>query len=143
MRTLDPLPEACYSTAVSVYSVLDQLLAKYASRYFISERVGTILRRGLAFFPSRALEPLLQPLLARMSSAFDETGYASYVWITGKTAARFGPDASGPGGEAVGGLLGTAFEGISNGLGRLLQTKISLEIPDGEQCRRAVKETLD
>lgn len=108
------------------------MLARYAKLFYISERVGSVLRRGLAFFPAQALEPVLQPLLERIASAFDETGYATYLWITGKTAAKFGEAAQRSGGDGVARLLGMAFEAVTNGLSKLLQTKVALEIPDGQ-----------
>jgi len=132
VRTLDPVPESCLPTCLAVYSILDTLLARFAERYYISERVCSVLRRGLGFFPTRALEPVIQPLLERMSLAFDETGYASYLWITGKVAAKFADAAREPGGEGVAGLLSRAFEGITTALGKLLQTKVALEVPDGD-----------
>ena len=132
IRTLDPVPESCFPTAVAIYNILDTLLARYARLYYISERVGSVLRRGLAFFPTRALDPLLQPVLERMATSFDQTGYASYLWIIGKTAAKFGDAAGEPGGEAVAALLGKVFESVSMSLTKLLQTKVSLEIPDGQ-----------
>ncbi|KAL7422250.1 Nuclear import receptor [Cryptotrichosporon argae] len=130
IRTLNPVPESCYPTAATVFAVLDTLLARYASVYFISERVGSLLRRGLTFFPSRALEPVVQPLLARMASAFEQTGYASYVWIIGKVVDRFAAQASAPGGDQLAALLVHAFEGTATALQTLLQSKAATQIPD-------------
>jgi len=130
IRTLDPVPESCYPTAASVYNVLDALLARYARLYYISERVGSILRRGLAFFPQAALEPVVQPVLARLSTSFSQTGYASYLWITGKVATKFADIAQRPGGEALSALLIGAFENVTETLAKLLQVKTALEISD-------------
>ncbi|ORY31770.1 armadillo-type protein [Naematelia encephala] len=130
IRTLDPVPETCFPTCSLVYSILDRLLARYAKLYFISERVGSLMRRGLAFFPARALEPVVQPVLERMAIAFDETGYASYLWIVGKVTAKFGDAARGPEGETVSALLGAAFERVTSSLSATLQGKVALEIPD-------------
>lgn len=132
VRTLDPVPESCYATAASVYSVLDTLLARYAPLYYISERVGSILRRGLSFFPPAALEPVLRPVLARMASSFAQTGYSSYLWITGKVATKFGEPARSPGGEALAALLIGAFENVTQSLAELLKVKTALEISDGQ-----------
>jgi transportin-3 len=132
VRTLDPVPESCYVTCSAIYSILDALLARYAQQYFIAERVGSVLRRGLAFFPPQALEPVLQPLLERMSTSFDQTGYASYLWITGKVTARFGEIAKRPGGEQLANMLGGVFERITGGLQKILQVKTAIEISDGE-----------
>ena len=74
-----------------------------------------------------------------MALAFDETGYASYMWITGKIAAKFADAAQGPGGEGIAGLLGRAFEGVTTALSKLLRSKVAIEIPDGKpgcpRCR--------
>jgi transportin-3 len=130
VRTLDPVPESCYPTAASVYQILDKLLERYAKLYFISERVGSILRRGLTFFPERALEPVVQPVLARLSTAFAQTGYSSYLWITGKIASKFARAAQRPGNEALAQLLVGAFQTVTDSLGKLLTLKDALEIAD-------------
>jgi transportin-3 len=142
VRTLKPVPESCFPTCPAIYSVLDALLARYAKLYYIAERVGSVLRRGLVFFPHRALEPVVQPVLERMVLAFEQTGYASYLWITGKLAAKFGEAARGPGGEALAGLLARSFEGITMALGKQLQTKVAIEIPDGESMTAPLARTV-
>ncbi|TXT13275.1 hypothetical protein VHUM_00642 [Vanrija humicola] len=130
IRTISPLPGSCFATAATVYSVLDTLLSKYALRYYISERVGSILRRGLTFFPESALEPVVQPVLERMATSFSQTGYASYLWITGKVASKFGETAQQPGHEALAALLVGAFENVTASLDKLLQVKSAVEIAD-------------
>ncbi|WVR06683.1 hypothetical protein IAU60_003715 [Kwoniella sp. DSM 27419] len=130
VRLLDPMPETCYQTCSAVYAILDALLARYAKLYYISERVGSVLRRGLAFFPAQALEPVIQPVMERMALAFDQTGYASYLWITGKVASKFGDAAKQPGGEALAGLLVRSFESVTTAMAKLLQGKVAVEIPD-------------
>lgn len=132
VRTLDPVPESCYPTAATLYTVFDALLARYAKLYYISERVGSILRRGLAFFPVAALQPVVQPVLDRMASSFAETGYASYIWITGKVAQKFGEVVRNPGNEALAALLIAAFENVTVSLTKLLQVKDAAIIADGE-----------
>lgn len=132
VRTLDPVPESCYPTAATLYAVFDALLARYAKLYYISERVGSILRRGLAFFPVAALQPVVQPVLDRMASSFAETGYASYIWITGKVAQKFGDLVRSPGNEALAALLIAAFENVTASLTKLLQVKDAAIIADGE-----------
>lgn len=133
IRTLDPVPEECYSVTGPMFSLLDQLLAKHAQTYFISERVGSVLRRGLAFFPAAAIQPILQPLLARLVASFKETGYASFIWIIGKTAAKFGDITRDPSiSDAVGQLLGGAFQEITSASQLLVEAKSAAAIPDGE-----------
>jgi transportin-3 len=94
--------------------------------------MGSTLRRGLAFFPIEALQPVVQPLMERMAGCFDETGFASYLWIIGKVTAKFGPVAVGPGGDALAGLLGGAFEKVTQVLSRRLEERTAPEQPDGE-----------
>ncbi|WVQ84216.1 hypothetical protein IAT38_006367 [Cryptococcus sp. DSM 104549] len=130
VRTLDPLPESCYPTCPAVFAIIDALLARYAALFYISERASSVLRRGLAFFPQRALEPVLQPLMERMALAFEQTGYPSYLWITGKVTDKFGEAARGPGGEALGQLLVRSWESVTNAMAKLLQAKTAVEIPD-------------
>lgn len=132
IRTLDPVPEACFETAGPIYGILDQLLARYGSKYFIADRVGTILRRGLAFFPTRALEPLLESVLSRMITLFADTGFASPLWIIGKTASKFADSTRGPQGAQAGALLAHSFERVTDELQKRLQRQSALEIPDGK-----------
>lgn len=132
VRTLDPVPQSCYPTAATVYGILDALLVRYARLYYISERVASILRRGITFFPEGALEPILQPVMERMAISFSQTGYASYLWITGKMATKFAQSATRPGGEALAALIISAFENVTSSLGKLLEIKTAVEIADGE-----------
>jgi len=133
VRTLDPVPEECFSVTGPMFSLLDQLLAMHGQTYFISERVGSVLRRGLAFFPAAAIQPILQPLLARLVASFSETGYASFIWIIGKTAAKFGDVTRDPSSsDVVGQLLGGAFQEVSTALQQLVEVKSAQAIPDGE-----------
>jgi transportin-3 len=131
VRTINPLPESCYPTALAVYQVLDSLLQKYAKLYFMSDRIGSVLRRGLLFFPPQALEPVLQPLLERMVSCFELTEYATFLWIVGKVASKFGDLTRGPGGEVLAGLLVRTFESMTTQLSKVLNGKTAVEIPDG------------
>lgn len=132
VRTLDPVPEPCFETAGPIFAIIDQLLARYGSKYFVSERVGSLLRRGLSFYPTRALEPLLESVLGRMVTSFSETGFACFLWIIGKTAAKFGDSTRGPQGAQAGALLAHAFQRVVEELQKLLQQKSALEIPDGK-----------
>lgn len=134
VRTLDPVPEACYPTALAVYQLLDGLLERYAKVFFISERVGSVLRRGLMFFPPQALQPLVQPVLERMARSFGRTGYASYLWIIGKVASRFAEMARGGSAESMGlaQLLGGSFDDITRNMGKMMSVKTAIEVPDGQ-----------
>ncbi len=132
IRTLKPVPEACYATAGPLYQLVDQVLLRYGNTYHVAERAGSVVRRGLAFFPKRALVPLLEPLLSRMVSSFRETGYASYLWIIGKTAAKFGEDKSEPLDQQSTALIAHTFEEVCMELQKLVAVKPAPMIPDGE-----------
>jgi transportin-3 len=73
--------------------------------------------------------------MERMASCFDETGFACYLWIIGKVTSKFGEAAIGPGGDGLAGLLGGAFEKVTQVLGRRLGEKTAVEMPDGESFR--------
>ncbi|KAK4688053.1 transportin-3, partial [Tremellales sp. Uapishka_1] len=130
IKRFEPFPESCLSTCTAVYSILDNLLARYARTYHFAERVGSLLRRGLVFFPPEALRPVIQPLMERMALAFEETGYATFLWITGKSVSRFGDFANGPGGEELAALLVRSFERTTAALGQMLAGQTAVEIPD-------------
>ena len=70
--------------------------------------------------------------MERMASCFDETGFACYLWIIGKVTSKFGEAAVGPGGDGLAGLLGGAFEKVTQVLARRLGEKTAVEMPDGE-----------
>ncbi|WVW85137.1 hypothetical protein I302_107174 [Kwoniella bestiolae CBS 10118] len=130
VRSIDPLPSDCYGTAIEVYGILDSLLNKYSKLYYISERVSTVLRRGLTFFPADAIQPIIQPLLNRMILSFEQTGYSSYLWITGKITSKFGEVAKDPQNRGLAELLVRSFESLTEAMSALLARKVALEIPD-------------
>jgi hypothetical protein len=71
--------------------------------------------------------------MERMVGCFEETGYACYLWIIGKTAGKFGESAGGgAANDVVVGVLNGAFAGVTEALGRLLSTKDVVAIPDGK-----------
>ena len=132
VQTLHPVPESCFPTCDAVYSILDSILSRYAKIYYIAERVAAVLRRGLFFYPARALEPTIPLLLARMAGCFEQTGYASYVWVIAKTAEKCGDLVNEPAWEHLAPLLDRAFEGVSNSLSKLCSMRGGgTEIPDG------------
>lgn len=87
------LPEACSKTCEEAYSVVDRVLASHGHHFFISERACGLLRRSLTFFGPLAASTLV-PLLERLASCFEQTGYPGYVWIVGKCIDQFGRDSS-------------------------------------------------
>ncbi|KAG8901213.1 Nuclear import receptor [Tulasnella sp. 403] len=85
----EELPTACHGTAAEVYPILDALIAKYGTHYFVSERVCRVLRQGLQFFGASAL-PLAPTVLRRAATSFQSTGYSSFLWLQAKVIAVHG-----------------------------------------------------
>lgn len=79
--------------------------------------------------------------MERMASCFDETGFACYLWIIGKVGSKFGEAAVGPGGDGLAGLLGGAFEKVTQVLSRRLGEKTAVEMPDGESFPSLISHT--
>lgn len=132
VQTLHPVPEFCFPTCNTIYSILDSLLARHAKVYYIAERVAAVLRRGLYFFPAKALESTIPTLLGRMADSFEQTGYASYIWVIGKTAEKCGDLTCEPAWEHLAPLLDRVFEGVSTSLSKLCsQRGGGIAIPDG------------
>ena len=130
---IDPLPQSCLSTPAQVWTILDALLTRHANLYFISERIGSLVRRALNFFPLEALQSVMLPLLERMGGAFAATGYPSYVWVHARIVTKCADATRGPGGEGMAGALVKSLEGLTGEVGRMLGEKVAREIPDG-QC---------
>lgn len=129
---LDPLPASCMSTPAQVWAVLDALLSRHANMYFISERIGSLVRRGLQFFPLEALQGFIIPLMDRMGGAFAATGYPSYMWVQGRIVVKFAEATRGPGGAELAAAMLRGLEGLTAEVGRMLSEKVAREIPDGE-----------
>ncbi|PKI85215.1 Nuclear import receptor [Malassezia vespertilionis] len=102
------LPESCAATCSQAYAILDRVLELHGSVYFVSERTSSLIRRALIFFGHRA-EPTLAPLLERLASSFESTGFSGYVWIVGKCIEQFGHGAGAP----LFALLSSALERVS------------------------------
>jgi transportin-3 len=65
-----------------------------------------------------------------MLLCFEDTGYASFLWIVGKTAGKFGGNGNGLS-ETSMAVLAAGFRGVTEALGRSLGEKNVVEIPDG------------
>lgn len=119
------LPESCAKTCQEAYNIVDLLLAKYGSTYFISERACALFRRALAFFGHLAL-PTIPALLSRLTDNFDKTGFPAYIWIVGKCIDRFGKEAQGELATA----LQNAYQQVSAKVLSLLELGPPSDIPD-------------
>lgn len=122
----DELPATCRNSCQEAWAIFDPFIAKYASNYDVCERVTRVLRLGLNFFGASAL-PVVPSMLSRMTSAFESTSYASYLWIIGKTIGRFGNEES----QAIRNSFKQTFERSSTKVVNILQNTPPSQIPDG------------
>ena len=123
----EELPAACQDTCQDAWLVFDTFLSKYGANYDLSERATRVLRRGIDLFNKSAL-PVATSVLARMSFAFESTGYPSFLWIAGKIIGRFGYEND----SNFRGAVKEIFERSTTKVASLLQVKSPGEIPDGE-----------
>ncbi|KAG8864387.1 Nuclear import receptor [Serendipita sp. 405] len=85
----EDLPPACETTAVEVWAVMSDIIAQYGALPDICDRSTRVIRLGLQIFHRAAL-PLIPRLLESLTSRFENTGLASYLWAIGKVIQRFG-----------------------------------------------------
>ncbi|KAJ6575016.1 armadillo-type protein [Mycena capillaripes] len=121
----EELPPACQTSCRDAWNVLDAFLVKYGADYDISERTTRVLRHGIALFGDTAL-PMVPFVVARMSFAFEATGYPSYLWIAGKLIQRYGNE----GDADLRGSFREVYERSTNSIVSLLQSKSPNDIPD-------------
>lgn len=127
--TEDTLPASCSKTCEEAYGVVDTIIAKYGSTYFVSERACALIRRAMVLFGDLAL-PVLPHLVVRLVATFERTGFPAYIWIVGKCIDRYGgtkTEAS-TGADAA---LSDAFARITQQVVRMLQATSPADIPDG------------
>lgn len=122
----EELPQACRNSCKEAWTVFDSFIAKYGSDYNVCERVTRVLRLGLNFFGADA-KPVIPSVLLRMATAFQATGYASYLWIIGKIIGRFGFEED----VELRTAFKHAFEQVSTKLVTTLQETQPSRIPDG------------
>lgn len=122
----EQLPAACQSTCQEAWAVFDSFLDKYGSDYDIAERTTRVIRHGITLFGSAALL-VASSVVARMSVAFEATGFPSYLWIAGKMIGTFGNEEDGH----LRGVFQEVYERSTSKVASLLQTKSPRDIPDG------------
>jgi len=122
----EDLPPACHGTCQEAWAIFDVLLSKYGLNYDLAERATRVLRRGVDLFGKQALS-IAPSVIARMSFAFEATGYPSFLWIAGKVIARYGHEAD----PNFRGAVQEIFERSTTKVAALLQSKSPGEIPDG------------
>ncbi|KAF8168205.1 armadillo-type protein [Crassisporium funariophilum] len=121
----EDLPPACQNTCHEAWVVFDNFLSKYGLNYDLAERTTRVLRRGIDLFNKSAL-PIAPSVIARMSFAFEATGYPSFLWIAGKIIGRFGYEED----PVIRGAIQELYERSTNKVASLLHVKTPEEIPD-------------
>lgn len=129
----EELPQNCHETGLEAWTLFDTLLTKYGEYFMVCDRATRVLRHGIELFGTTAL-PFVPQILSRMTTSFEAWGHAGYVWIAGKTIARFGNSAD----PALRLVFKQTYEGISAKVFTLLQTVSPMNIPDGK-CRHIIK----
>jgi transportin-3 len=119
------VPESCSKTCQEAYNIIDVLLAKHGSIYFISERACGLLRRAIVYFGPVALSTI-PALLSRMTDNFETTSFPAYIWIVGKCIDRYGKESTGE--LAV--SLNSAYERISAKVFGLLEASPPSDMAD-------------
>ncbi|KAF8213141.1 armadillo-type protein [Mycena galopus ATCC 62051] len=121
----EELPPACQTSCRDAWNVLDAFLVKYGADYDIAERTTRVIRHGITLFGDSAL-PVVPFVVARMSFAFEATGYPSYLWIAGKMIQRYGNEED----ADLRGSFREVYERSTNSIVSLLQSKSPSDIPD-------------
>ncbi|KAJ7125671.1 armadillo-type protein [Mycena crocata] len=121
----EELPQACQTSCGEAWVVLNALLSKYGGDYDIAERTTRVIRHGITLFGDTAL-PLVPSVVARMSFAFEATGYPSYLWIAGKAIHRYGNEED----VDLRGSFQEIYERSTSSIVSLLQSKSPSDIPD-------------
>ncbi|KAJ7932491.1 armadillo-type protein [Mycena leptocephala] len=121
----EELPPACQTSCADAWTILDRFLVKYGADYDIAERTTRVIRHGITLFGDSAL-PMVPSVVARMSFAFEATGYPSYLWIAGKMIHRYGNEED----TDLRGSFQEVYERSTNSIVSLLQSKSPRDIPD-------------
>ncbi|KAI0687777.1 ARM repeat-containing protein [Cytidiella melzeri] len=135
----DQLPATCQNSCPEAWAIFDPLIAKYGSDFEVCDRVTRVIRLGVNFFGITAL-PVVPAVLRRMATAFESTGFASYLWIIGKIFGRFGTEEN----PALRNSFKQAFEQTSTKLVTILQVTPPSQIPDVmEDYLRMAQQLID
>ncbi|CAA7258638.1 unnamed protein product [Cyclocybe aegerita] len=121
----EDLPAACQNTCEEAWAIFDTFLSKYGLNNDLAERATRVLRRGLDLF-NKSTTSIAPSVLARMSFAFEGSGYPSFLWIAGKIIGRFGYTQN----NDVRGAIQEIYERSTTKVAALLQVKTPGEIPD-------------
>ncbi|KZW02101.1 ARM repeat-containing protein [Exidia glandulosa HHB12029] len=121
----DTLPPACRGTCGEIWTVFDQFLAKYGLHFPLADASSRVLRQGLQLFQDAVL-PIVPSVMQRMTSSFETSGFACYLWINAKIMAQFGTEEA----AEYRALYLDVFTRSSAKVVQLMQTKSTHELPD-------------
>jgi transportin-3 len=120
------LPATCQNTCEEAWTIFDAFILKYGSNSDLAERTTRVLRRGIDLF-GKSLLPIAPSIIARMSFAFEATGFPGFLWIAGKVIGRFGYEDD----HNWRGAIQEIFERSTAKVAAMLQVKSPRELPDG------------
>lgn len=123
----EQLPPACQSSCSEAWAILNAFLAKFGGDYDTADRATRVIRHGITLFGDAAIS-VVPSVVARMSFAFEATGYPSYLWIAGKLIHRYGNEED----TDLRGSFQEIYERSTNSVVALLQSKSPRDIPDGQ-----------
>jgi transportin-3 len=121
----EDLPPACQNTCQETWAVFDGFLSNHGLQYDLAERTTRVLRRGIDLF-NKTAQSVAPSVIARMSVAFEATGYPSFLWIAGKIIGRF----SSGNDPALKSATQEILERSTAKVASLLHVKTPGEIPD-------------
>jgi transportin-3 len=125
-RFREALPAECATKTVGdAYAVIDGLLAKHGSAFWIHQSSVNLFRRSMTFFGPHA-RGILPALLDRMSSLFQATGFSGYLWIMGRVVEAYGSTAD----DALKASFQSNYEKVSSKVMQVLENSMPREIPD-------------
>jgi transportin-3 len=122
----EQLPATCQNTCEEAWVIFDAFILKYGNNFDLAERTTRVLRRGIDLF-GKSLLPIAPSIIARMSFAFEATGFPGFLWIAGKVIGRFGYEED----PNWRGAVQEIFERSTAKVVAMLQVKPPRELPDG------------
>ena len=122
----EELPAACQNTCEEAWAIFNAFILKHCDNFNLAERTTRVLRRGIDLF-GKSLLPLAPLVIARMSFAFEATGFPGFLWIAGKVIGRFGYEED----PNWRGAVQEIFERSTAKVVAMLQVKAPRELPDG------------
>ncbi|VDB99715.1 unnamed protein product [Peniophora sp. CBMAI 1063] len=121
----ESLPEACAGTCEEAWAVLDAFILKYGNEADPAEVVTRVLRQGTLLFGNAGLG-VAPAVVARMAAAFEATGLASYLWISGKLLQAYGNEEA----PALRPAFRDAFERLTKKMSLMLTETQPALMPD-------------